>query len=212
MQMNAQVGRASNANGSTPTVRAAREGELVVTQNHGRYYQKVAENDAVVVSTPLIGVTLAATHTVATLGATATPVITLMNGGAFNIAINREYIATLSGTPAAGSWWWMLATGQQPSALTLLTDGGVSARNLIADTPSGLRVGVGKALTGLTGNLVPYKPVGAMNTVTAALGVIDRDTDGAIILSPGMLLALMAPAAGTTHIVHASLDITKIEA
>jgi hypothetical protein len=27
-----------------------------------------------------------------------------------------------------------------------------------------------------------------------------------------MLLALMAPAAGTTHIVHASLDITKIEA
>jgi hypothetical protein len=111
MQMNAQVGRASSANGSTPTVRAAREGELVVTQNHGRYYQKVSENDAVVVSTPLIGVTLAATHTVATLGATATPVITLMNGGDFNIAINREYIATLSGTPAAGSWWWMLKGG-----------------------------------------------------------------------------------------------------
>ena len=211
MLLNASVGKSSSANGTNPVARAAREGELVITENHGRFYQKTAEGDAFVVASPIAGVTLAATHTTATLGATATPVITLMNGGTFNIALNREFIATLSGTPAAGSWWWFLANNQQASALTLLTDTGVSSKSLLPDLPSGLKVGIGKALTGLVGSLLPFKPVGNMNTVTAGLGVIEHDTSGAIILAPGQLLALMAPAAGTTHIVHAQLDITKVE-
>ncbi len=211
MLSNSQVGKQSNANGSNPVIRSSREGDLIVSENHGRYYQKTSEGEAFVVSTPLTGLTLAATHTTATLTATSTPLITLFNGGTLNIAINREFIATLSGTPAAGSYWWYVATGQQASALTLLTDTGVNSRNLISDTPSGLKIGIGKALTGLVGSLVLYKPVGSLGTVTAGLGQVDHDEAGAIIVAPGNLIALLAPAIGTTHIVHASVDITRIE-
>jgi hypothetical protein len=211
MLSNSKVGKQSNANGSNPVIRSSREGDLIVSENHGRYYQKTAEGEAFVISTPLTGLTLAATHTTATLTATSTPLITIFNGGTLNIAINREFIATLSGTPASGSYWWYVATGQQASALTLLTDTGINSRNLITDAPSGVKVGIGKALTGLVGSLVLYKPVGSLGTVTAGLGQVDHDEAGAVIVAPGNLIALLAPAIGTTHIVHASVDITRIE-
>jgi hypothetical protein len=194
-----------------PIARAVREGELLVTENQGRYYQKLAEGDAFTFATPLVGTTLAATHTTATLGATATPVVAIFNGGVFNISVNREFISTLSGTPAGGAWWWFVANGQQASALAALTDVGINAKTLLPDTPSGVKLGLGKALTGLTGSLVPYKPAGNLNTVTAGLGVVDRETAGSIIVAPGQLLALLAPGAGTTHAVHVAIDVTKIE-
>lgn len=211
MLLQGQVGKQTAANGSTPNLRANREGDLVVTHNHGDYYQKNSEGDGFILSTPLAGVTLAATHTTATLGATATPVITVFNGGAANIAINREFVGTLSGTPGAGNWWWALATGQQASALTLLTDLGVKTKDFSPSNPGGVKAGFGKALTGLTGSLVLYKPCGHLNTVTVGLGQIDRETKGAIIVPPGALLALLAPAVGTTHVVHASIDTTQVE-
>lgn len=211
MLTNYQVGKQSAANGTNPVARAAREGDVVVTENQGRYYQKAAEGDEFVFATPLAGLTLAATHTTATLGATATPIVTIFNGGTFNIAINREFVATLSGTPGAGTYWWYIANAQSGSTLTALTDTGINAKTLLTDTPSGVKIGLGKALTGLTGSLVLYKPVGSLNTVTASLGVIDRDEAGAVIVAPGQLIALMAPAAGTTHVIHAAVDVTKVE-
>lgn len=211
MLSNTQVGKQSNSNGSNPVIRSSREGDVIVSENHGRYYQKTAEGEAFVIATPLTGLTLAATHTTATLTATSTPLITIFNGGALNIAINREFIATLSGTPASGSYWWYVATGQQGSALTLLTDNGINTRNLISDAPSGVKIGVGKALTGLVGSLVAFKPLGTLGTVTAGLGQLDREEAGSVIVAPGNLIALLAPAIGTTHVVHASVDITRIE-
>jgi hypothetical protein len=205
------VGKRSLGQGASDMVRMAREGELLVSENHGRYYQKNSEGDAFVLSTPLAGITLGPTHTVATLGNTATPIFTLLNSGSFNIAINREFLATLSGTPAPGSWWWYRANAQSASAMTALTDNLTSAKTLTEDAPSGLKVGIGKVLTGFSGLLIAYKPLGALNSVTAGLGAIDKETAGAIVIAPGNLIALLAPAAGTTHVVQASLDLTKIE-
>jgi hypothetical protein len=211
MLTNIQIGKQSNSNGAQPVVRGVREGELLVTENQGRFYQKNAEGDGWAFATPLAGLTLAATHTTATLGATSTPLITIFNGGTYNIAVNREYVATLSGTPGPGSYWWYIATAQSGAALTTLTDVGINAKNFTADVPSGIKLGLGKALTGLVGSMILYKPCGALNTVTATLGVLDHSTDGAIIVPPGQLIALLAPAAGTTHVVHASVDITQVE-
>jgi hypothetical protein len=213
MLLQSQIGKQSNANGATPNIRGLREGDLAVSQNHGDYYTKNAEGDAFSVSTLLAGITLAASHTIATLTAAATPVISIFNGGTKNISINREYVGTLSGTPAPGNWWWYAATGQQGTALTTLTDLGVNSKTYgtSSDLGEGVKLGLGKALTGLTGPLIQYKPCGSLNTVTAGLGVIDRETQGSIIVPPGILLALLAPAIGTTHVVHASIDLTRVE-
>ena len=211
MQINTQVGKQSDANGTSPIARSVREGELAVTENQGRYYQKNAEGDGYVAATPLTGITLAATYTTATLTATSTPIITIMNGGTTNIAVNRAYVATLSGTPGAGSYWWYVANAQSSAALTLLTDTAINSKSLVPDVPSGVKLGLGKALTGLVGSMVLYKPAGSLNTVTASLGVFDSEVAGSVIVAPGQLIALLAPAAGTTHVIHASADITSIE-
>lgn len=214
MEMTAKIGKQNNAAGALSTARAAREGELITTQNHGDFYQKLAEGDGFSIGTLLAGLTLAATHTTATLTAAATPVITLFNAGTMNIAVNRLFVGTLSGTPGAGTWWWYKANGQSASALTLLTDANansVNAKTLTSDAPSGLKIGVGKALTGLIGGLELYKPAGNLGAITAGLGFFDANVNGNLIIAPGQMICLMAPAIGTTHIVHASLDITKAE-
>ena len=211
MLLDSKVGKQSNSSGAQANLRSNREGDLLVSENLPRFYQKVAEGDVFSATTPLAGVTLAATHTTATLGATATPIITIFNGGTLNIAINRTYLATLSGTPAAGSYYWYVAPTQVGSALTLLTDTTINNKTFITDTPSGVKIGYGKALTGLVGNLTQLRPAGTLNTVTASLGFIDDKTEGVVIVPPNGLIALMATATGTTHVVNASVELIKVE-
>jgi hypothetical protein len=204
----------SLANGTSGKKRSNVEGDAVVSQNLQRFYQKVSENDAFSIVTPVAGVTLAATHAVATLGATATPVVTIMNGGTTAIVVNKAIITTLSGTPAAGAWWWAQAQSQSANTFTLLTDAATqsfSMRTGVTDAPSSVRVGVNKALTGLVGNLVPFKIVSGFNTVTASLGNIVEETDGSVVVLPGAVLCLMAPAAGTTHVVQVGVEIVRVE-
>lgn len=207
--MKGQVGKQTLANGSKSEVRQVREGELAVTTIHGDYYQKVAEGDAYVLNAQ--NITLAAANTIATLGATCQPIIGIFNGGSKNIAVNRVRVATRSGTAGAGGFFWAIAAGQSPSALTLMTSTGTVKKTYASGLPSGVKLSINQALTGLIGSLTVNEIAGSLNTVTASLGYFESTSNGEIIVPAGAILCLLATNIGTTHAIDASVNITEVE-
>jgi hypothetical protein len=215
MILNSLVGKTNNTNGSSPTTRGGREGDMIVSENLGRYYQKASEGDTWVVSTPLAGITLGAANTTATLGNTSQPIIAIANGNpTTNIAINKLIVSTLSGTPAAGTWWWAILSGQSAATFTALTSSAYNSKTWMTSTDLGIssKIGINQALTGLTGTLVPNRIAGNLGTVTAALGTFQEEIAGSIIIPYNSIACLLAPGAGTTHIVHASAEIITVVA
>ena len=207
------VNKLFSKNGTTPSaIRQAVEGDLVVTENQGKFFQKVSEGDAYVLNIPISGTALGATSTTAALGtlATATPIFSIANGGTQNISINKEYLATITGTPVVGSFVWYTVNGITLSALSALTDSSQNKLGGANGLPANVKCGVFKALTGIgtpTPNLYDY--FGSMNTVTASVGVIDKEVNGDIVVPPNTLLFCLAPT-GATHTVHGSVNFTAI--
>lgn len=212
MNIQAQVGKQTNSNGANPTVRANAEGDIVISENFGRYCQKTLEGDAYVISTPSAGVTLTIPNTAFTLGSSSIPIITIVNGGTRNISINKLMISTVSGPPAAGTWWWAAAVGQTPSAFLSLSSSGFNTKTWVTTTDLGAsaRIGIGQGLTGLNGSLSLVRIAGNLDTVTAGLGTYIEEIAGSIIIPPNGLIGLLAPAVGTNHVVHASVELITI--
>lgn len=159
------------------------------------------------------------TFTLATTGATATPIIGVWNPSTnlVNLVIWQAMLAVYMTSPTAmvgpGGFVWMVATGQVAN-LTLAIPP-YNRRTLVA-TGSNAKGLTGVALTGLTATLATMCASalnGGSNETAAftetAVGARSsnmtsvENIDGSIIVPPGCVLALMA---SVTPVVHTALS------
>lgn len=193
--------------------RAGNMGDAIVSELHGRFYEQNYRG-GVYGCGSLAGTALASTHATATgLTATATPVIGIYNpsGSGYNAVILQASILTWINnvtSVAPGAFVWVVATGQgaistgvTPFNRKTLTASGSVCKGFAGAT----------ALTGMVGSVaifdsIPQFPIasGLLTTTVAAAtptpGVTGvANLDGAFIVPPGGVLAVMNTLAVTTH-------------
>lgn len=156
-----------------------------------------------------------ATFTLATTGATATPIIGVWNPATSLVnlviwqAILSAYMTTLTAVVGPGGFVWMTAVGQ--SANLTLAINPINRKTLVA-SGSYARGLTGVALTGLTATLATMcastlNGGSGMTTAFTETAVGARapnlssveNIDGAIIVPPGGVLALMAAVTPVGH-------------
>lgn len=155
------------------------------------------------------------TFTLATTGATATPIIGVWNPltSPVNLviwqAILAAYMTTLTGTVGPGGFVWMVATAQSANLSLAITP--INRRTLTA-AGSFARGLTGVALTGLTATLATLcastlNGGSGMTTAFTETAVGARapnfsaveNIDGSIIVPPGGVLALQASVTPVGH-------------
>lgn len=210
---------------SNQSVRLGRQGDVVVSELHGRFYEQTYRGNVFAAGLPLTGIN-AATFTVATTGATATPIIGIYNPitSGVNLSILQAklgLILTSLTATGCGPYAWMgsagniaVTTGVAPVNTKTLatTSGGVNGTGSVVRNVSGV------ALTGLTNVLVflegsslyggsPYN----ISVVATAAGMHPSQTasienlDGSLIVPPGGVLALMSTTTAAAHSAVGSL-------
>lgn len=155
------------------------------------------------------------TFTLATTGATATPIIGVWNPATSPVnlviwqAILAPYMTTLTGTVGPGGFVWMTATGQSANLTLAVTP--VNRKTLVA-SGSYARGLNGAALTGFSGTLATM----CASTLNGGSGMTTAFTEtavgarapnltsiefieGSIIVPPGGVLALMASVTPVGH-------------
>ncbi len=207
-----KVGPDTLADGAEGKVRLERSASLVVQELHGRFYE-TNYRGALFSGGMAFGTISNATFTVATLGATATPICGVWNPAAsqVNLVILQATLGvgiTALQATGAGPYSWCMSTGN--GALTL----GVQPlnRKTLALAGSAARDVSNVALTGLTNNLVQRfaSALGGGSNVEAAflatqVGALPAQVssieyiEGAIIVPPGGVLALLSAATGVGH-------------
>lgn len=207
-----RVGPDVLADGAEAKLRLGRNAEQVVQELHGRFYETNYRN-ALYSGGMAFGTISNATFTVATLGATATPICGVWNpaASAVNLVILQATLGvgiTALQATGAGPFSWCMSTGN--GALTLGTQ--PLNRKTLAQAGSSARDVSNVALTGLTNNLVQRfaSALGGGSNVEAAflmtqVGAVPAQVssieyiEGAIIVPPGGVLALLAAATPVAH-------------
>jgi hypothetical protein len=207
-----KVGPDVLADGAEAKVRLGRNAEQIMGHLHGRFYEANLRGDLFSGGLAFASISNA-TFTVATLGATATPICGVWNPAAsdVNLVILQATlgvgVTALQATGAGPFAWCMsagngaLTLGAQPLNRKTLQQAGSAARDMS-----------GVALTGLTNNLVQRfaSALGGGSNVEAAflatqVGALPpfipsiEQVDGAIIVPPGGVLALLSAATGVAH-------------
>jgi hypothetical protein len=213
-----RVGPDQLADGAQAKFRQGKSAEQVVTSLHGRFYEQNYRN--ALYSGGMAFATISnATFTVATLTGAATPIVGVWNpaASAVNLVIVQATlgvgVTALQATGCAPFVWCMstgngaISTGAQPLNRKTLAQAGSAARDMS-----------NVALTGLTNNLVQRfaSALGGGSNVEAAflatqVGALPAHVpsieyiEGAIIVPPGGVLALLAAATGVAHSATSSL-------
>lgn len=208
----ARVGPSQGASSSPIDVRAGNQGDLIVSELHGRFYE-ANWRDGLFAGGMTTTAISNVTFTSATLGATCTPIAGIYNPFSNNKnaivyqAILGVILTALQAT-GAGPYVWAVASGQ--NALTLGAQ--PFSRKTFLQSGSAIKNMAGVALTGLVGNLVVMGAAGlaggtssnAALLATAAgfhtqQAVSVENVDGSIIVPPGGVLALLATTTPVAH-------------
>ena len=207
-----RVGPDTLADGAQAKMRQGKSAEMISTDLHGRFFE---QNYRGYVFSGGMGFTSIsnATYTVATLGNTATPVLGVWNPASslVNLVILQATLGvgvTALQATGAGPFIWCTSTGN--GALTLGANP-LNRKSLVAAGSSAKDM-TNAALTGLTNNLVQKfaSGLGGGSNVQAAflatqVGALPPNIafqeiiDGAIIVPPGGVLALLSAATGVAH-------------
>jgi hypothetical protein len=204
-----QVGIQLNSDGASPVqgFRQGKQGEMMVSELHGRFYEQAYRNALFGNGTTAL---TALTANTVTLTATTTPIIGVYNPSTSNVNLVILQAALASGINNAastgpGAFVWAasignsaITTGSQPVNHRTLTLQGSLAKGMSF-----------VALTGLTNNLVVLKsadfPTPTIVTTAAVSTAIQTPTvqsiqniDGAFIVPPGGVLALLNTVSTTT--------------
>ena len=215
--MQGQAGPRAIADGSTEDVRLGRLAELVIQELHGRFYET---NFRTAVYSGGMGLTSInnVTFTTGTLGATVTPIAGVYNpiGSAFNVVILQAILGvtvTAATATGGGPFVWAtsittvpVTTGNNPLNRKTLQPSGSVAKDITNVAPTGmspnLAVRFASALTGgLIKNISSVETAVGQNIGTA--GITAENIDGAIIVPPGGVLALLAT---TTPVAHSAVS------
>lgn len=193
--------------------RASRQGDLIVCDGHGRFYELASRNQMFCAFTANAGTTIVAGN-VAPPAAAAATVLSILNpiGSGVNLEILQGWVMHISGTPGAGLWSWSATnTGVSITAAEAVAQKGAL---LIGQGVTKAKAWSQTALTGgiVHVNIRPFPSAmfaGAIAATTPGQTAVDN-VDGAIVVVPGGLLTLAPPAAGTTHIVCAGIQYAEI--
>lgn len=213
MLIQGQVGAPSQsiAPGANPTLRQGQLGDVIVSELHGKYYEQCYRG--ALYSVGMTSTALSA-NTI-TLTATTTPIIGVWNPATSVsnlVLLKAKCVITSAGNSAVapGAFMWATSTGN--AAITT----GLNPLNRKTFTQVGSQAkgyNISTALTGLTNNLV-VQHAAAFGTLVAAQGataspIISGDGveefDGAIIVPPGGVFALLNTVSTTTVSVSSML-------
>lgn len=194
----------STAPGVQVPLRAGQLGDQIVSELHGKYYEQCYRGNLFsggMTSTALSANTI-------TLTATTTPIIGVWNPASSTVnlvLLKAKCVITAAGNSAVapGAFVWATSTGNA----AISTGNTPLNRKTLAQSGSQAKAfNIATALTGLTNNLV-IQQAAAFGTLVAAQGataspMISGDAveefDGAIILPPGGVIALLNTVSTTT--------------
>jgi hypothetical protein len=213
MLIQGQVGQITGTDGSQPNLRQARTGELVVSQNHGRYYETASRGNmfnltmSLSVGTVVAGNIVGAAANAATQFAIWNPL-----GSGFNMTILKTHIAIYSGTIVAGPvFHGVFALGNPTNATTF--DSGRGAQNSLIGGRQPIVRYINTATTGttITGGTTPlvHRPMnmqfsaGTYAALAGTPGIMDL-VDGDIVIPPGYGWLPLWTGGGTSVVFSAS--------
>lgn len=203
-----QVGPQVVSDGANSTFRQGKSAEQIIQQLHARFYEENYRNNLFTFG--ISSTALAAANAIATgLTSTAQPVIGLWNPATspVNLVIIKAIVGiTVLANSAVnpGGFMWLSATGQ-----SLITTGSIpfSCKTLAQSGSFAKAFAMATALTGLSGSLSAIRAasLGTFNAVGPATaapqaigGQLEEIVDGAFIVPPGGVIAVMNQLSTTT--------------
>lgn len=202
-----QVGPQSNGDGAISVQRSGRQGDTVVSELHGRFYEQCYRGNLFSAGSS----TTALSANTISLTSTTTPIVGVYNPSTSGVNLvilqaSLQISTKTASTTAPGSIVWAssvgntaISTGAQPFNRKTLALTGAAAKAFNG----------GVALTGLTNNLVIFEGadlVGGLALTTATVAattelpayVAVQNFDGSLIVPPGGVLALLNTVSTTT--------------
>lgn len=202
-----QVGAQSSGDGNSATLRAGRQGDLIVSHLNGRYYEQALRGNLFYAQTALTGV--APGTALGTTGA-----YTLYNpiASGKNLVVLEGVMGYISGTLGAGTVSW--AANTNPAAAAVTGTAIVPVNALLGGAAS---VAAPKTTSTLPVAPTPIRTFASLQASLASTAVAPwaaRDVvDGAIIVTPGCAVTLHATAAaGTSPLVVFGVLYEEIDA
>lgn len=114
MKLSGLVGPSISADGTCPTIRLGRSGELVVTELHSSLYETAKRGNAFIVSTPAAGVTVPIYTNAVQQFVVYNPI-----SSGVDLVISRVWLGYVSGTNVAGHYCYAASVGQAiPTSIT----------------------------------------------------------------------------------------------
>lgn len=212
MQIQSQVGPQNNGPGlSAQNLRSGRQGDLVVSELHGRFYEQVYNGNVYSAGS---GVTALSGNTI-TLTNSTTPIVGVWNPSTSTVnlvilqASIQAFINTLTTPVGAGAFVWASSIGNT----AISTGAAPFNRKTLASVGSQAKAfNGGVALTGLTNNLVIFDGADVTSPTGQTYGTIGAPTtgttlsgfggihlfDGSLMVPPGGVLALLNTTSTTT--------------
>jgi hypothetical protein len=212
MLIQGQIGQVTGQDGAQNNLRQARTSELIVSQNHGRYYEATSRGNmfSLTMTASVGGVAaghlLTNTYQGTPLANQATQ-FAIWNplGSGINMSIMKVFVGIVSGTPPGGPVFHGAFANGNPSNASTFDAGRAAVNNLIGGRQPLVRY-VSTATTGttLTGAAAPsvIRPMNlqysaAAYASTAGSNMVDL-IDGDIVIPPGYGYVPIWTTAGTS--------------
>lgn len=208
MLVQGTTGPVNFGDGVNPPVRQGRQGDIIVSELHGRYYEQNYRNN--VYFTGHTAVQALSANTI-TLTATTTPILGIYNPSSSTVnavvlqAMLNCFSSNLTSGAGPGAFVWAVSTGNGAISTGLTP---YNSKTLIAAGSQVRGFAGATALTGLTNNLVVAagsqlpSPSGLTYTTLGSTALLPsysgrEDLDGSIIVPPGGVLALLNTTSST---------------
>jgi hypothetical protein len=207
MQIEAQVmpGVPNFSDGSPGPLSRGKQGELLVNEVNGRFAELTRRGALFHSVTGSVTVASALLSPLA--ASTGQPILGLLNpaNSGRNLIIVKAGIVTVSGTPG-GPMLWNFTT----AAAAITATANISPLpGMLSNASTSVAKGYSAtALTGLAAAMSVLKHASKTPAIAAAFidGKALDDVDGDIVVPPGSMIALAAFAAGTSHVLQASIS------
>jgi hypothetical protein len=208
------VGKTNNGNGVNAQARGSKEGATVVSKVNSEFTEAARQGDVFIATNPGVGVTLAATHAIGAavpVAGAATPILAIANPVTNNtqlLAINKIKVQTVSGTPGGG---FLVGFIPQEAQFTgVKTNKPINTLSLAA---SGNAYAIANiAVVGTTQPVQELRVIGGPAAIASGAGMyhVEDFVAGAVLVPAGSIVGIFAQAAGTTHVVKASIEFEVI--
>lgn len=199
----AVAGPTSNADGTQSNLRSGRQGDLIVSQLHGRYYENVSRGNVFALNLSVTSSTISAGNILAAAAAASTQ-FAIWNPATsgVNLSLLFFFFGLTSGTTPAGPLWHSQFASTLP---TIASAGNLPVNCMLGNTTGpAARTVTSAAGTALTGGsaLTAVRPMAitySAGTYASLAGSYQaEETQGSIVVKPGAGWVPTWSGAGTT--------------